>query len=290
MGAFFIISGFFLLPKKTEQFKIKQFLIKKILRLYPSYFLCITLTFISVSLFGLNGRETNFLDYILNACFINGFIGVNYVDGAHWYITYLIIFYVIISIVLKFSIKSKIFLPGWIITKDTLKVATHNFPVVSPLYKIIGGDYVEFIVIGITLSELIESYNIDNRVKNLWIYYAVMVLSVIQIIFTNGITTGVFIILFLIIFILAIHKKLTILERIKLLYILGTISYVLYLLHQNIGYQIILGTCNRFGTNYIGFYIIITILVICVISYMINKYYEKNIQNYISKKLEEKNK
>lgn len=40
-------------------------------------------------------------DWILNIFFINGFIGTRYVDGAHWYLTILISFIVIISIAKK---------------------------------------------------------------------------------------------------------------------------------------------------------------------------------------------
>ena len=49
VGCFFIITGFFLLPSELHDFSFIKFIRKKILRIYPSYFLCITIIFISVN-------------------------------------------------------------------------------------------------------------------------------------------------------------------------------------------------------------------------------------------------
>lgn len=43
---FFIISGFFLEPKSVKDFKLFEFLKKKIMRIYPSYLLSIFIIFL----------------------------------------------------------------------------------------------------------------------------------------------------------------------------------------------------------------------------------------------------
>ena len=284
VGGFFIITGFYILPKKLENFKIKDFILKKLIRIYPAYILCITLTFLSVLIFGLANRNTNFVEYLLNVILLNGFIGVNYVDGAHWYVTYLILFYVIISIVLKLKISPKIYLPIWIIVKDILLGISNVTIIVSPLYKLIGGDYIEFVVIGIALNSLImRKDKLKNNLEK-WIYMLTILISIIQIFILEGIIVGIGMLIFLMIFILAVNEKVKILEKITPIYFIGTISYVLYLIHQNLGYQIILGLNKTFG-NYNILYAFITIAIMVGISYLITRLYEKPIQNKLSKKM-----
>ena len=93
------------------------------------------------------------------------------------------------------------------------------------------------------------------------------------------------ILIFLIIFILAIKEKVKIFEKMKVTYFIGTISYVLYLIHQNIGYQIIIGLNKHFGESYNILYVFITIIIMIGISYLINTFFEKKIQTKLIKKL-----
>lgn len=58
VAGFFIISGYFIFPRDSNHYSIKQFLIKRLLRLYPAYLLCITITFISIKIFRIT-RKTN---------------------------------------------------------------------------------------------------------------------------------------------------------------------------------------------------------------------------------------
>ena len=289
VGGFFIITGFYIIPKQIKNFKIKDFLLKKFIRIYPAYILCLTITFLSICIFGLANRETNVIEYLLNVVLLNGFIGVDYVDGAHWYVTYLILFYVILSIIIKLKISPKIYLPLWIIVKDTFLLISNVTTSILPLYKLIGGDYIEFIIIGIALNYFIMNKDKLNENRDKWLYTSITLLSIIQIFIFEGLTIGIGILIFLLMFILAIKEKLKILEKITPIYFIGTISYVLYLIHQNIGYQMILGLNKTFG-DYNILYAILTIIVMVGISYIITKFYEKPIQNKLIKVINDKRK
>ena len=287
VGGFFIITGYFLVPQNLENYDIKDFLIKKIKRIYPSYVLCITLIFISIKIWGLDGRESNFLDYFLNLSLLNGFIDTRYIDGAHWYISYLIIFYIVIGVILKFNKKASVFLPIWLIIKDIFKLITVNIPQISIIYKMIGGNYVEFILIGIALKEILKKVTIEKKLlkeifRENFIYLLVIFISILQICIADGKIVTIGIILFLLMFLLMLRKKYNV-TKYNILYFLGGMSYIIYLIHQNIGYQILLGLYD-INKEFKFIYIIITFSIILIISYIINKFFEEKVQNIIEKR------
>ena len=106
VGFFITVSGYYLIPSKASeyQFALLPFLKKKLFRLWPCYFVAVTVIFLVMLFFPLRGRESSWLDYLLNICFLNGFLGTPYVDGAHWYMTTLIAVILIISIARKLCI------------------------------------------------------------------------------------------------------------------------------------------------------------------------------------------
>lgn len=64
VALFFIISGCFIIVKSNEN--LLKYYIKKFLRLWPTYFLCLSITFILTNFFELPGRTVGIREYILN--------------------------------------------------------------------------------------------------------------------------------------------------------------------------------------------------------------------------------
>jgi len=270
VNTFFIISGYYMLSKDTLQYNAKEFFIKKFFRLYPAYVLCLTITFISMLIFGLENRTVTFIDYIINLFMVNGFIGIPYVDGGHWYLTYLILFYVIVSLAIYFKMEKRKFIICWIICNTTLLISSHFFSVLSHIYKVTGGQYAIFIIMGIILRELID------RNKNKKINILILSLAFIENLILNNIIATIGIIIFILCFVLVLKKEINILKN-QLLTALGTISYIVYLLHQNIGYQILL-CLNNIYKQYNLLFTICPIIIIIAMSIIIYQYYERAIQ------------
>lgn len=90
---FFIISGFFLakglLGLEPSNTKLFEFCKHKYLRLWFPYVFSIILIFISIKIFGLEGRECSFKTFLIDVFFIYHPM-VGYVDLAHWFIAHLI--------------------------------------------------------------------------------------------------------------------------------------------------------------------------------------------------------
>lgn len=258
VGCFFIISGYFMIPKNLSEYHMKDYLTKKIVRLYPAYLLCMTFTYFSISIFGLQGRETNFTEYLLNIIMLNGFIGVDYVDGAHWYLTYLVLFYIIISIFLKIQFSKKQIVIIWTIINVMLKISVDFIPQFSALFKLSGANYLSFIGIGILFSEFLD----NDKKQNRW-NFILFTFIITRILADYGIITTCGICIFLLFYVLAVKNKLLMLNKAVFIK-LGGISYIVYLLHQNIGYQILLffyDICDKFYGVVVFIPMIFTVLL-----------------------------
>lgn len=203
-------------------------------------------------------------DWILNIFFINGFIGTRYVDGAHWYLTILISFIVIISIAKKINIEqTPLFYIIWITIRFLCNI--FNIPY---LPQLIGGSYIGFILIAVALKYFIENreqYNFKESI--LW--GIVMALGAGSIFIYLGAEQLVELIIIVPLFLGCIYEKLPFMTN-KLLVFVGSISYPLYLIHQNISFEIEYYLMCHFG-YYNNIYGIIAIFVSVVIAVILSK-------------------
>lgn len=230
---FIVVTGFFLKSSSTAGKKesIASFYFRKIIRLWPLYFLCITITWTFVRLFGLPGREVSLVDYLINIPFLNGFIGSPYVDGAHWYLTTIIsilFVYGFISCILKKE-KNVIVYAVWILICDGLiLVGKPGFA------QLIGGQYLGNAICGLALRNVLISQNKRERYS----WGCLIVLSFISIGIVRGIDGVICHSIGLALVFLAATNRLGLVDN-SLGGWLSNKSFSLYLIHQNIAYLII---------------------------------------------------
>ena len=267
---FLIISSYFIGNFHYKNESYLKVIGNKILRLWPCYFLCITITFIITKGFPLPGRTVNFFEYFLNILFINGFVNIAYVDGAHWYLTVLISITIVLYGIshLKISNKMHSYII-WMGVVAVLKVFKFN-----QLANLIGGSYVGIACIGIAIRNIVEKTSNNKWIQLIfisWIYTGIML----------GIGYACILIITIPLFMAVVLKKVKLLENRILVYI-GGISYPLYLIHQNISFIIQFYLSKIIGSfNY--YYAFISLIVVFVISIIINFYIEKPIQEKIKK-------
>lgn len=212
---------------------------------------------------------------------INGYIGGEYIDGAHWYLTYLILFDIIISIIAliekKYSVNRILLLVAWIVLNIVTNILSQYVTAFGAFNKLLGGQYIVFIMLGIVLKELFNNKEeIFKKQEYIFLFVLIQILNL----FTQNIIIFIGIEIFLIIFVYAIIEKIKILDC-SLICCLGDISYIAYLLHQNIGYQIILGMIAIFNM-YLPIYTLVVMAIILMVSYLIYRYYEIPVQSKIS--------
>jgi len=275
---FFLLSGFVIfLTLKTTSSPV-DFIKRRAVRLYPSYIMCVILTYLCVVAFGLEGREVTFKEAILNLTLIEGFIpGINYVDGAYWSLTVEITFYLIVTIIIYFKMIKHIFkvLLLWIIASFLMFYLTKTYDsnIIETLYSKTISNYSYLFISGISFYFLLEK--LYKR------YLLLILLSLVFQYISSGIDVFLIVLGIYGVFWLTINQKLKFLSN-KVLVFLGSISYSLYLIHQNIGYIIII-YLKKAGLDS-SIWIVIPIVVSIGIAFFITKYIENPIINLMKVK------
>lgn len=270
---FFLISTYFL-GKEESEFSLRQYFRKKALRLYPGYFISISISFAFTHLFPIPGRMIGFNDFIKNIFFIARYIGAPYVDGAHWYLYVLVPMIIINALSKKMHLdNSFLFYITWIVI-DFLMI---KYGLISVSF-IFGYSYLGVYIIGIALYKLKNKCKEKNeRIK--W-----CILFFIGLAFTGCflLKEGVIeVILALFIFYSVLNKKITLLEK-SIFQIAGNRSYYVYLIHQNISFAIIYALEVRYG----GYSVMFSVIAL-VISYLMAEMI-RTLDIQINKKLKEK--
>lgn len=271
---FFIISGFVIFLTLSKTKTSLDFVVNRIIRLFPTYWISVTLTFIIISLFPLPGREVSILEYIINLSMIHLEFGINSVDGVYWTLLYELKFYLLMLLLYYFNqLKNINYLSLFILIAIVLfNIFSLNETILFKiLNKIFIFNYIHLFISGIMFYKIMQKDYSLLIFLNLFIAYALAIVSQdenVIIIFS--------IIYFM--FILLSLGKLNFLSQ-KSLIFLGSISYPLYLVHQNIGYIIL----NFFSSNNISMLIgtFTAIIISVLISTVITHLFEKNIITYL---------
>ena len=251
---FFIISGFVILMTASKR-DTANFVISRITRLYPAFWVCVSLTAAFILWKGGELFQVGLVQYLLNLTMISGFAGVEMVDGVYWTLLVEIKFYALIFVLLLFGQIKRIewFLVFWL--------GLTAFSMVAPLPKIVTflflTDWSPFFIAGalfylvrqsgvslmrgamLCISLLLSLGQNLKEIKHLEVLYKSE--------FSPYISSVVILACFAIFLMISLGmtSKLNSQKLIKL----GVLTYPLYLIHQNIGFMVfheLGGSVNRF--------------------------------------------
>lgn len=235
---FMMLSAFFLgkVPQK-DSFKITKYFGKKILRLWPTYFVSITIIFIITHIVNFSDRMVSFGDFLLNIFFINGYIDKPYVDSSHWYMTTIVSFIFITGLgnwlEVKYSRSKQVHVSGgyilWMLLGFLSKIMNMNI-----LYKVLGGSYIGIASIGGIYYRYINNYIKKEKIWDFQVTLTVIV-SLAYTYATKGFLYCVYVLISLLLITLTYKKKLSFCQN-NFLNIFGAASYSIYLIHQNLLY------------------------------------------------------
>lgn len=245
---FFVISGY-LFQKSVNRFNdsYTAFLRKKFLSLYPSFCICLTLTFI-VKIIDLPRFEGVLLDYVKNLFFISLDL-----EGATWYLRSLFFLYFIVFPLSKLKCYKEtiVFLLCLFLILDYYGVSFMGNNIINSLPKFL---------IGICLSFILNEKNYQ---------FSFSVCIVMTVILCRYMPLAYSFLFSIILYGLLLNEKwLQLFFSNKCFLFLGSIFYVLYLLHQNIGYIIMTRIAGYINNGNIV--LIISILIIIVLAYIVN--------------------
>ena len=239
---FFMISGFVILMTAANR-SLGEFVIARIVRLYPAFWTCCTLTFIVTLAIGAPPHSASMARYLANMTMLSGFVGVVSIDGAYWSLFVEIQFYALVAILLGSGHlhRAETFLVLWLGASIVLIIHPVWF-----LGSLLITDYSAFFIAGAACF-LIWSKGLSLAraaiVACAWglaLFQSMQKVLVFErhfnTTFDASIVIGIVTVFFAIMVMIALRRR--VFEGRQWWLFLGSISYPLYLLHQNIGYMV----------------------------------------------------
>jgi len=231
VNLFFMVSGFVIFWTLVRIEKPFDFIVSRFSRLYPVYWAAIFLTFSVVAIFGLPGREVSLPNAIANVLMFQEYLRIPHVDRVYWTLTVELTFYFWIFLLYLGGQLKKI---EWVCMLLLLVSILYSAKLLSihiAIYKIFLLKDLPFFAAGICIFNIVN-YGI-NKLSAATLFIALMATA-----FIYSLTHLVIFTFFFGIFYLAVSGNLKLLSA-KPLVFLGSVSYSLYLIHQNIGYVVI---------------------------------------------------
>ncbi|WP_158275039.1 acyltransferase [Pseudomonas sp. HMWF021] len=273
---FFMISGFVIFMTAANS-SLKSFAISRIVRLYPAFWACCTLTFVAILVMGGSRFSATVTQYIANMTMLSEFMNVPSIDGAYWSIFIEIRFYLLIAILLAFKQmrNAEYFMIAWL--AYAAKVAVFGADKLS-IYLI--SEYATFFIAGASLFmvwkngfSIIRHATIAGSFA-LAIYQSLKQASILTPVFKQDVSPMIvasIITVFFILMLLSATKKTGVIGRMNWAAV-GALTYPLYLLHQFIGYMTFNSLYDKVNVHLLFWGVISGMLVM---AYAVNQLVEK---------------
>lgn len=264
---FLCLSGFFVDGKGNETGL--KFFGGKLKRLYPAYLVAITIIFL-LHFTGFLGpeRDISLQQYLLNIPFLNVLTRTGFVDGAHWYVVFLLLIYFVFGYIRKLKIYYKeefciineaiilfVLLILYLLNKQETKL-------------IIYLNYYFSFSVGLGIKRY-QDKMISTRgqiVSGMLMAAYIFFSRTIEL---SLITLATFTIMYLV-----LNEKVRILDSLKPLIILGDRSYLIYLIHQSLGFMVI-NCLISVGVKDVLICVIIAMMTTVVLSFIVSSIMRK---------------
>lgn len=251
---FFMISGFVVLMTAAASARLRDFCISRIVRLYPAFWVCCTITYL-VTVALAPPQTSTFSQYAFNMTMVSGLGRIPPVDGVYWSLLVEIRFYALVAVVLALGriYQAQRWIVLWLLACIALEIiavfSSSEGParVLHYVRYLLITKYAAYFIAGATFFLIWEKGVSLNRLAILLASWGLAVFQsgaiLRKVVEGNsqmtldsstviGILTGFFLLMLLI----ALRRTGS-LARYRWP-LLGAVSYPLYLLHQNIGYLV----------------------------------------------------
>ena len=297
---FFIISGFVIFMSLTKVKTSVDFIINRVSRLYPTYWVSVTFTFILIliaSFYNNDGLlKTNIIHYLGNMTMFQFYLRIPNLDGPYWTMIIEMIFY--LGILLLFHFKQLKYLNKIGITLSILVVILslffYNNTIIKNILTIIP--LLKYIPLFFAGTVFYKIYSFKNK---LFENYLILLLCLIcQILlfnclgkshdFINQKEYAIMIVVYFGLFTLFVNDKLYFIVSKGTLF-LGKISFALYLIHQYISIHVIIPYFTEvLLVNFWIASIFISLPVVIILASIITYYIEVPFSKKMKEKLKSK--
>jgi peptidoglycan/LPS O-acetylase OafA/YrhL len=243
VALFFVISGFVIFLS-LQGSTIRNFVIARVIRLYPIYLVAAVITFFLVTLTRLHGRQVSPTQALANLPLVQFLWGAPLIDGVYWTLGVEVVFYVAIGVLhftgLLRGRRRSVSLLGWLVVVCALCAGYRELPpaVAATLAGVHTAlEWMPVFALGMVFYLL---WSGERGVLTL-ILGPLSILASTYTLRDDRLTISIVAICALVT--IALWGPSAILSN-RPLRFLGDISYPLYLIHQNIGYIILVGLAS----------------------------------------------
>jgi len=237
VNLFFMISGFVIFMTLDRTRKPMDFVVSRFSRLYPAFWAAVVLTFVVTHGLGLPDKEVGLMVALLNLSMIHGLFGVPDVDAVYWTLQVELIFYA--WALLTFRLRWLDRVPLLLAILFALRIVYFGFDTLWgidlpwTLSHLLILNYIPWFGMGIMIHRLTRSAGApagaDIAVMLAAIGLLWLVASVQQAVLAAALCALMW---------MAAQGRLAVLRNPVLVW-LGSVSYTLYLTHENIGWALL---------------------------------------------------
>ena len=281
VNLFFIISGFVILMSATGSTP-KRFIISRVVRLYPAFWVCCLLTFACTLLIGGDRFVAPVKQVLVNLTMLQGFAEVPAVDGVYWSLTIELKFYFLIFglLLLRQMRWIKAYLLVWLVVAFLLGPLNCRYGPFRHLNYFLISEFAPYFIAGAVFYLAFKEGWSPFKWAMVAASFGFCLVQVSREAAMNSATYSVlidkrvvagFLTAFFVIFGLIASRKLKALSTPKYL-LLGALTYPLYLIHQFAGYMLFNQLQDRMNRHFL-FWSVIGIMV-CT-AWLVNRLVER---------------
>ncbi|WP_341945631.1 acyltransferase [Microbacterium sp. LWH11-1.2] len=248
---FFMISGF-VIAASSQGRTASEFAVRRLIRLYPAFWVAVTITTITILLIGGTVFTVTIPQYLANLTMMPGILHQPLIDNSYWTLFCELLFYGMIFLFLLVGLgkRLEVFYPGWAIMMLALTLVTPNIASMPLL-----GTFYAYFAAGAIVS------TIQRNGWSWWQAVGLAASAYVSVSYTvaeagriNDASTGLHLLSLPLVGALAVAFFGIMLVqiipsvaawKIPKSRILGALTYPLYLLHAHIGYMLF----NRFAND-----------------------------------------
>lgn len=150
---FFAISGFVVLMSAWQR-PVREFMVSRVVRLYPAYWVCLTVTAAASAMIGGQLFPVSPGQYLANLTMLNSFVDVENVDVVYWTLWSEIRFYAIIGVLTVIGMtRRRVLTALWIWLAATAVLETGVLPraVSGPADLVVQSQFSHYFIAGMAL-------------------------------------------------------------------------------------------------------------------------------------------
>lgn len=238
VNLFFMISGFVIFMTIERARHPLDFVVSRFSRLYPTYWFAIAITFVTIVVFGLPGKAVTLPEAIMNGLMFHGLLGVHHVDAVYWTLEIELLFYIFMLLLWVTGLLRRpyVVLVGWLAICFAYAAVGLLSSITLPylIKRIFILAYFPYFAIGMALY-----LYVSREKKTPHATFLMFALSLGLIVWSESLMSAIQALGFGALLYGAASGKLLFL-RTKVIVWFGAISFPLYLLHENIGWTVIL--------------------------------------------------